>query len=213
MKNRNQLVDLYLRAKKSIIEEGFAEEIDWQNDIHFSQINESYFLKEAAWVVLSSGMREFVIRKKFPAISAAFYHWKSSVRIIKNKEKCRMHALVVFRHEQKIDAIIDIANRISKNGFTSLKNCIQNEGVRFIQTMPYMGPATSYHLAKNIGLDVAKPDRHLLRIATVTGYNNPQNLCEDISSFVGDRIAVVDLVMWRFATLNPNYLEYFDVRL
>lgn len=211
MKNRNQLVDLYLMAKELIIKEGFAEEIDWQTDIHFSHINESYFLKEAAWVVLSSGMKELVIRKRFPAISAAFYHWRSSIRIIKNKEKCRKHALLLFRHEQKINAIITIAYKISKNGFDSFKNCIQNEGIRFIQTMPFMGPATSYHLAKNIGLDVAKPDRHLLRIASVTGYNNPQNLCEDISSSVGDRIAVVDLVMWRFATLNPNYLEYFDV--
>ena len=122
-----------------------------------------------------------------------------------------MRALMVFRHEQKINAIINIANKISKNGFDSLKICIQNEGIRYIQTMPYMGPATSYHLAKNIGFDVAKPDRHLLRIATITGYNNPQNLCKDISTSVGDRISVVDLVMWRFATLNPNYIEYFDV--
>lgn len=211
MRNRSKLVNFYLKAKEAIIKEGFAEEIDWQNDIQFSQITESYFLEEAAWVVLSSGMKESVIRKKFPAISVAFYHWRSSIRIVKNKEKCRMRALMVFRHEQKINAIINIANKISKNGFDSLKICIQNEGIRYIQTMPYMGPATSYHLAKNIGFDVAKPDRHLLRIATITGYNNPQNLCKDISTSVGDRISVVDLVMWRFATLNPNYIEYFDV--
>lgn len=211
MKKRIKLADLYLRAKEAIIKEGFAEEIDWQNDIQFSRINESYFLKEAAWVILSSGMKELIIRKKFPEISAAFYHWRGSTQIVKNKEKCKMRALMVFRHEQKINAIINIAEKISKNGFNSLKICIQNEGIRFIKTMPYMGPATSYHLAKNIGLDVAKPDRHLWRIATITGYNNPQNLCEDISTYVGDRISVVDLVMWRFATLNPNYIEYFDV--
>jgi len=211
MRNRIKIVDLYLKAKEAIIKEGFAEEVDWQNDIQFSQINESYFLKEAAWVVLSSGMKESVIRKKFPSVSTAFYYWRSSKRIVKNRKKCRMRALMVFRHEQKINAIINIAKKISTYGFDSLKICIRNEGIKFIQTMPYMGPATSYHLAKNIGLDVVKPDRHLLRIAAVTGYADPQHLCEDISISVGDRISVVDLVIWRYATLNPNYIEYFGV--
>lgn len=210
-KNRIKLVDLYLKAKNTIIEEGFAEEIDWQNDIQFSQINESYFLREAAWVVLSSGMKESVIREKFPAISTAFYYWKSSNRIVKNREKCWKNALIVFRHEQKINAIINIALKTLTYGFDSLKASIQNEGIKFIQTMPYMGPATSYHLAKNLGLEVVKPDRHLLRIAAVAGYDNPQLLCEDISMDVGDRISVVDLVIWRFATLNHNYIEYFDL--
>jgi len=211
VRNRTKIVNLYLEAKKTIIKGGFAEEIDWQNDIQFSQIDESYFLKEAAWVVLSSGMKESVIRKKFPAISAAFYYWRSPNRIVKNRKKCMMRALMVFCHEPKINAIINIAEKISTDGFDSLKICIRNEGIKFIQTMPYMGPATSYHLAKNIGLDVVKPDRHLLRIATVTGYANPQHLCEEISLSVGDRISVVDLVIWRYATLNPNYIEYFDV--
>jgi hypothetical protein len=156
-------------------------------------------------------MRESVIRKKFPTISRAFYQWRNSDTIIRNCEKCKIRALLVFRHEQKIDAIINIAKRISICGFRSVKNRIQNEGIKFIQTMPYMGPATSYHLAKNIGLDVIKPDRHLLRITTATGYDNPHHLCEDISLSVGDRISVVDLVMWRFATLNPNYIKFFEV--
>ncbi len=46
-------------------------------------------------------------------------------------------------------------------------------------------------------------------IAATAGYDTPKLLCEDISSSVGDRISVIDLVIWRFATLNSNYLEYF----
>ena len=85
----------------------------------------------------------------------------------------------------------------------------QSEGVEFIQTLPFMGPATSYHLAKNIGLDVVKPDRHLLRMAAAVGYDSPSLLCEDIAASVGDRVSVVDVVLWRFATLNSNYTDYF----
>jgi len=208
--DRLKIVDRYLCAKEIVIKKGFAKEIDWQNEIQLSKINEAYFLKEAAWVVLSSGMREYVIRKKFPDISSAFYFWQSSKLIVKNREKCKKHALEVFCHQKKINAIVEIAEIILKNGFNSIKSYIQKSGVEFIQTMPFMGPATSYHLAKNIGLDVVKPDRHLLRVADSTGFNNPHALCETISEVVGDRISVIDLVIWRFATLNPKYTEYFS---
>jgi hypothetical protein len=75
-----------------------------------------------------------------------------------------------------------------------------------------MGPATSHHLAKNIGLDVVKADRHLLRIAEKAGYNCPDELCETISEYVGDKKSVVDVVIWRFAATQSNYLDFFVTR-
>ena len=206
---QSELVEIYLKVKETVIYQGFAEEIDWQDNIQFSDISESNFLREAAWVILSSGMRETVIRKKFPAISTAFLFWRSAHQIVKHLEPCRLHALSVFRHEQKINAIISIAKQIADDGFEKIKVRIQNGGIKYIQQMPFMGPATSYHLAKNIGLDFVKPDRHLLRIAKAAGYNSPKLLCEDIANSVGDRISVVDLVIWRFATLNPDYIKDF----
>lgn len=198
-----------MKFKETVISEGFADEIDWQSDIRFSDISERDFLREAAWVVLSSGMREAVIRLKFPAISTAFYSWQSAYQIVRNSEKCKTRALAVFGHRQKINAIVSIAKQILTEGFDTIRSRIEKDGVRFIQTLPFMGPATSYHLAKNIGLDVVKPDRHLLRVSAAAGYESPRLLCEDIAKSVGDRISVIDLVIWRFATLKPNYAEYF----
>lgn len=210
MTHRQRIIgDIYIKIKEAVISEGFATEIDWQNDIQFSQITECDLLREAAWVVLSSGMRESIIREKFSAISAAFYCWESAGKIVRYSEQCRVNALAIFHHCKKIDAIITIAKRISAEEFETFKMYIQRDRIDFIQTLPFMGPATAYHLAKNIGLDVVKPDRHLLRVAASTGYETPKLLCEDISESVGDRVSVVDLVIWRFATLNPNYLEYF----
>ncbi len=204
-----RIVERYMTAKETVTEKGFASEIDWQDEIQFSQVTESDMLREAAWVVLSSGMRETVIREKFPYISAAFHSWQSAKCITASSEQCRSRALAVFCHKRKINAIITIAKRICEQGFEEFKKCIHEEGIEFIQTLPYMGPATSYHLAKNIGLDVVKPDRHLLRVAAAAGYDNPALLCEDIAALVGDRVSVVDLVIWRFATLNPDYAKHF----
>lgn len=128
---------------------------------------------------------------------------------MKNSGQCRERGLAAFAHEGKIDAIITIAEQILSGGFKEFRSGIEREGVVFIKQLPYMGPATAYHLAKNVGLDVVKPDRHLLRVTAVAGYESPQALCEDISEMVGDRLAVVDLVIWRFATLCPDYLEHF----
>ncbi|MFX0201002.1 MAG: hypothetical protein ACFFCW_33195 [Candidatus Hodarchaeota archaeon] len=206
---KKKIVEAYLNAKETVIELGFGAEIDWQDQVRFSQITERDFLREAAWVVLSSGMREAVILVKFPAISSAFYSWRNAKKIVENPEKCQVKAFKVFRHQKKIDAIISIAARIFDQGFKTFKGYIEREGVSFIQSLPFMGPATSYHLAKNIGLDVVKPDRHLVRVATAGGYDNPMLLCKEISEVVGDRISVVDIVIWRFATLDPKYIQYF----
>ena len=206
----SDIVNKYNIVKQKVIERGYKAEISWQDGIQFSKITESDFLSEAAWVVLSSGMREAVIRGKFPEITKAFCNWKSAKQIVKNSKECRKKALAVFGHKLKIEAIITIAKIVSETGFESFKEQILIEDIEFIQTLPFMGKATSYHLAKNIGLDVVKPDRHLVRVAEATGYNSPLMLCEEISRIVGDRVSVIDIVIWRFATLYPDYVDYFS---
>lgn len=205
-----KLVSQYLSAKSFIIEQGFEEEINWQKNISCSQITESGFLCELVWVILSSGMRETIIRKIFPKVAHAFYDLNHIDLIVNNQEQCKSNALKVFNHEKKIDAIIKIITEISMEGFNSFMKKVKTEGIPFLMKFPYLGPATSYHLAKNIGLNVVKPDRHLLRIADITGFKNPTQLCGFISEKVGDPISVVDIVIWRYATINNNYLDYFS---
>jgi hypothetical protein len=37
-------------------------------------------------------------------------------------------------------------------------------------------------------------------------------MCADIADAIGEKLSVVDLVMWRYATLQKNYLELFPIR-
>lgn len=203
------LARAYMSAKERVIESGYAHEIDWQDTLSFDFVTESYFLREAAWVVLSSGMRESVIRKKFPAISVAFLEWRSAGQIVNHQDECREAALASFNNQKKIDAIIKVAAQLVETGFECVKRRVWEEGIGYITQFPYMGPATSYHFAKNLGLPTAKPDRHLNRIAKAASYNTPQAMCVDIAEFIGDKVAVVDLVMWRYATLEKDYLNLF----
>lgn len=183
-----------------------------RESVSFEDIRETDFLREIAWVILSSGMRETIIRKKFTDISAAFFNWQSSQKIYKNSDNCREEALKYFNNIKKINAIIKIAKHVYMIGFQAVKDSVKKEGIDYIKQLPFMGPATSYHLAKNIGLPVVKPDRHLTRIAKVTGYSSPQLLCSDIAKYIGEKIAVVDLVIWRYSTLYNDYLDFFSTK-
>jgi hypothetical protein len=203
------LVDAYLAAKEIVIARGYGAEIDWQRGLCFDRVTESAFLAEAAWVVLSCGMREAVVRKTFAHVSAAFYQWESAGRIAGGVDSCVEAALPRFNHRGKITAIARIACQVDRLGFGQLKEEIARRGVARLREFPYMGPATSYHLAKNLGMDVTKPDRHLIRIAEAAGYGSPDLLCSALANAVGDRVAVVDLVLWRYATLASNYSVHF----
>ena len=61
---------------------------------------------------------------------------------------------------------------------------------------------TCWHLAKNLGFQVAKPDRHLIRISKKAGFATPNDLCAAVAEVTGEPINVVDLVLWRYAALN-----------
>ena len=98
-------------------------------------------------------------------------------------------------------------------GVAVVKQSIRRHHLSFLQHQPYIGPATCYHLAKNLGLNVAKPDRHLLRVSEVLGFESPQLLCSRISDLTGEKVAVVDLVIWRFATIERDYLTFFRDRI
>lgn len=199
-----RLVDGYLRARNAVVRAGYSHEVEWQERVDLARLSEQAFLREAAWVVLASGMRELIIRRKFPAVSEAFKWWQSAIAIVHNARSCRSRAMRVFGHAGKICAIITIADVVSRYGFANVRQSLVENGTEFIESLPYMGPATSLHLAKNIGLQVAKPDRHLCRLAAAAGYETPKDMCGRIARYVNDPIPVIDIVLWRFATLSSR---------
>lgn len=200
----------YSAAKKAVLNEGYYAEIAWQASLSFNDTTETDFLREYAWVVLSAGMREYIIRRHFPAISRCFHDWQSSKTIVEQKDKCRLLALRIFNNRRKINGIIETAHVINSFGFKSFKETISINPLQVLQSLPFIGPTTRYHLAKNIGLPFAKPDRHLVRLANSIGYSDVQQFCEDIAGHVGDSVPVVDIVLWRFATINNSYLTIFS---
>jgi len=198
----SRLVRGYIDAKLAVLAAGFGPEIVWQRSRPATSLTEAALLREAAWVILSAGMRETVVRSKFPSISTCFFNWESAARIATSRQDCVNAALIHFRHQPKVLAIFTVAQTVYSKGFETVKAEIARSPLAALQQFPYIGPITGYHLAKNLGVHVAKPDRHLSRLALACGYVDAHALCDDIEKFTGDPIDVVDIILWRFATIS-----------
>lgn len=71
------------------------------------------------------------------------------------------------------------------------------QALQYLQTLPEIGKVTKYHLARNIGLDVVNPNRHLTRLAEVAG-TTPEELCRSVAKAIGERVGVVDYVFYQW---------------
>lgn len=197
------MVRAYLAAKRAIIDRGFAYEIAWQASRGSATHEPVDFVREAAWVVLSAGMSELVLRVVFGPLEAAMHGFDPS-KLLARREQARVAALSVFGHERKIDAVIEIAEIVSRIGPEGLRAALMSAPEQFLRSLPYIGPVTWRHLAKNIGIPVAKPDRHLTRLARATSRQSADELCAEIGGWLGEPVSVVDLVLWRWSVLHAR---------
>jgi len=204
------LAAVYLHAKERVLADGYGWEIDWQQNVSLHDLTESTLLREAAWVILSAGISERVVRGVFPRISTAFRDWRSAAEIAQTHSDCRKKALAVFAHRKKIDAIVFLAAIVARQGFAAVRDGIAGAADVYLRAFPQLGPAASRHLAKNLGCSVAKPDRHLRRIAKRLSMRSVDALCTSIASYLGEPVHVIDVVLWRYATLESTYLDALE---
>ena len=182
---------------------GFQVEIEWQRQIEFEDFCETDLLREAAWVILCCGFREKVVRRVFDYISLCFCDWESASAILEADPACRVSAMSSFSHVAKLNAIVGMARHIQTKGFQAIKAAVLADPLAELRRLPYIGPTTVWHLAKNLGLDVAKPDRHLARISARFGFGDANCFCTELARVTGQPRKAIDLIVWRYLANNP----------
>lgn len=137
------------------------------------------FACEVIYVICNSGMKH--------AIAVGIY------------ERCRFAlaegqpVIDHFKHAGKAAAIETIwrdRRRLFAEFMTAL------DKVAYAKTLPWIGGITAFHVAKNFGEQVAKPDVHLKRLADLEGVT-AQSLCERLAAETGYKVAAVDTILWR----------------
>jgi hypothetical protein len=142
------------------------------------------FAVEAIYVICNSGMKQQVAQKIFDKVMLALRSGQSATKY--------------FGHKGKVGAI-DLIWKNQRDLFKQYQDA--QDKLTFLESLPWVGGITKWHLAKNLGMDVVKPDRHLVRIAS--SYDTtPQEMCERLSKASGDKVSLVDYVIWRAANMK-----------
>lgn len=171
-----------LRAAVSVA--GYADEIERSQTVKPPKTAKD-FIRAAIWVILCSGMKEQIARIIERRVWAAIDAGKP----VKGN---------VLGKSSKADAI-DTIWRDRERLFREWQQAANK--VEFCRSLPWIGKITKWHLAKKLGVDCAKPDVHLRRVAEHYG-KSVAKLCADLAAETGDRVATVDTVIWRACNLG-----------
>ncbi|TCU34078.1 hypothetical protein [Rhizobium azibense] len=170
-------VDQFRFIQSALGQQGM-DDIAWSENIKPPESAED-FAFEAIFVICNSGMKNTIARRIYDRVA-------EQISIGKPVRE-------VFGHPGKAAAIETIwLNRadLFARYFTAA------DKVEFCASLPWIGGITKFHLAKNFGADVAKPDVHLQRLAEREGVT-AQLLCERLAEATGYRAATVDVLLWR----------------
>lgn len=171
-------VKRFRRIEAILRDQGYGETIEWSESIRAPQSAEE-FAKEAIYVICNSGM----------AVTVGAPIAKRCIARLEEGGS----AAEVFGHPGKRVAIDDIWQNRSEH-FASFE--LASAKLEFLQSLPWIGPVTRYHLAKNLGADEAKPDVHMERLAK-GDRTTTHTLCTRLARKTGYRVATIDSILWR----------------
>lgn len=173
------------------------------NDVLFSAEDFAY---ECFYVVCVAGFKQDYAKKMCDKI----------IDLTKNNKDFTIDDLLkVYGNKLKVKAIKQIwDNREAyRNKFYELKSI--EDKVEFLESLPYIGGITKYHLARNLGLNFVKYDIWIQRLGValygsenfVEKVNNTKLLPEikyfcdimfnKLQEETGEKVGFIDVVLWR----------------
>ena len=188
------IIEFYHKARLFVIKEGFSDEIKWCRERYFKNIDKKEFAFEYTFAVLaSSGLREQVVRKNYNKFLDAAKEGKSPFATVNN--------------QRQRNALIHVWSDLDKIFKTLKLQVMDEEKIEYLDTLPQIGPKAKYHLARNLGIDCVKPDRHMERLAENFHYPTPLAMCKDIQRQLieQERVGVIDVILWRYCNLTGEF--------
>jgi hypothetical protein len=171
----------FLQVVHRLCELGFRGDIDWSENAAPPATPED-FAEEAIFVICNGGMKNTVARKIYDRVMPQVRAGKPVAEVFGHRLKCR--------------AIEKIWAERSIAFFTYDLIETDEERIEFLGRLPHIGKITKFHLAKNFGVNVAKPDVHLQRLAD-HHRETVQGLCERLAEASRYKARTVDVLLWR----------------
>lgn len=180
------ILTYYQDAKNYVLSTEYKQEYEWcLNREPFEKCTSETFFFEYVYVVLNAGMKEQIARKIY-------------------EKFCKDLDINTIGHLGKRKAI-DTSIGNYKMWFNSLQLLhTDNNRIEYLAGLPWIGNITKYHLARNIGIDCVKPDRHLVRLVEYFSFKTPLDMCLEVQKHTKERLGVIDVILWRYLTINGS---------
>jgi len=207
VERRSLYKSLWNSALEFVKKRGYEDEIEVFKKIEPIRTQDE-FLAEYAWVVFASGFKVKILEAKWDEIEKVFFNFDVD-KIVQAVEKDPeyFHKIKMpINNKRKIDAVVETAILIKKEGYKKFMN------IEEMRKLPFIGEVTKFHLARNLGLDVGKPDRWMIRLAEKLGFpptaEGVNDMLENFSYATGEKKGVIDIVLWR--ACEQGWLKELD---
>ena len=166
------------RLEAALRRRGYGPTIEWSESIA-PPTDAKGFATEAIYVVINAGMRVTVAEVIFRRCMAALEASESVSGVYGHPGKAKAIEALWLDRQRLFDEYLQAEDQLV-----------------FLAALPWIGPVTVDHLAKGLGHDRAKADRHLERIAR-RDRTTTAKLCTRLAKATGYRVATIDSILWR----------------
>lgn len=161
-----------------------AEDIAWSEKERAIPDDPRDFAREVIYVIANSGMKYAVAQGIFKRSMAALVAGTPVIEVFRHKGKAAAMETIWRDRERLREEYIAAEDKLA-----------------YAETLPWIGGITAYHVVKNFGMDVAKPDVHIQRLADHASCT-PHELCDRLAKALDVKVATVDTILWRACSVG-----------
>ena len=208
--------------------ETITADVQRARTLDFKDITGPDFIRQCAWAIYGAAFSYRTLARYWDTLQEAYLHWDVH-EITAQYGTVREIALRSINNSRKVNAILSIASDLEKRGWAEVKATLQgfisyDQRGNPIETpalmdhldrLPNVGPVLATYIAKNIGIDAIKHDIWIRRLAKHMGYRcdkpGVNAMASDFQSISGERINVIDTVLWNWAAVPQGCLEPIEL--
>ena len=169
--------------------------------MNFDDVDLRAFLRQYLWVIYVSGFRNAVVGKHFDSLRAAFRDLDLDQIVAMEAIDARTLAIP---NQRKADAFLRGCRLVHRKGWRALKAELREKKTAALWQLPWMGPATTRHMALALGIeDTAKPDTWIMQCAAKCSAAVDE-MVTFLSTEYGLKRQEVDAYLWRYCRDNQR---------